>query len=594
MNKKKEKIYKDVYYNKKNMINNYFELQLDSKYVTNLIIDINDKMYIKECIEKREELGLGSSCVIRLIMAMEDVEYIKECVKQRNELRLAPYHICKIIKSTNDIKYIKECVNNRKELGLSPYYVAELIKYTNDKEYIIYCIEHCNKNKFDSYITTKLIEFLDNEKYLKKSIKCAQEIGLNKEDVTYLIRKIKDKECIKKYIEQGIIKTLNSKNIVDLIIHTENKNYIEHCIRNRKQLGLKSVDVINLILLTQNRKNIDMYIQNNQKFKLNNISNLELALNKKSNLSNHKNIINLPEIMTIGIEIEMVGLYSDRIKDSAIDLKNWKVKEDDTVKGDVSGEKGIEIVSPVLTGSNKKNTEEIIRILKLLKIIGQHTNDSCGGHIHIGCNYLKNTRAYINLLEIWGNSEYIFYIIGNKEGTIPRGIVYASPISKVLEENAKKVNINVNSNVHCLKKQIVKLQGTRAKGINFTNILSKDKKTIEFRLSNGTMEPTVWIQNINLYGGLIKAAQLLSEIQEKDKEKRNKYESELLENFENLKLEKNNKKKLEYLLKILIEDETQRKIYRNRYNTNIHLLQHEKELDNLIKSKITVTNIKIF
>ena len=67
----------------------------------------------------------------------------------------------------------------------------------------------------------------------------------------------------------------------------------------------------------------------------------------------------------------------------------------------------------------------------------------------------------------------------------------------------------------------------------------------------------------------------------------------MLENFENLKLEKNNKKKLEYLLNILIEDETQRKIYRNRYNTNIQLLQYEKKLNNLIKSKITVKNIKI-
>lgn len=589
MNNKKEKIYKDVKYNKKEMINNYFELQLDSNYVTDLIIEINDKKYIKECIENREKLGLGSSCIVRLINAMEDANYIKECVKKRNQLRLASYHICKIIKFTNDIKYIKECVNNRKELCLSPYYLAELIEYTNDKEYIIYCIEHSKKLKLDSYITAKLIGFLNNEEYLKKSIKCAQKIGLNKEDITYLIKKIKDKEYIKKYIEQGIIQTLNSKNIVDLIIHIENKNYIEQCIKNKKKLGLELGDVINLILLTQNRKNVDKYIQS----KLNNISNFELVLNKKSNLSKHKNIINLPEIMTIGIEIEMVGLYSDRLKDLSIYLENWQVKEDDTVKGDVSGEKGIEIVSPVLTGSNKKNTEEILRILNLLKIIGQHINDSCGGHIHIGCNYLKNTRAYVNLLEIWGNAEYILYIIANKEGTIPRGIVYASPISKILEENVNKGNINVNSSINCVKKQIVKLQGTRAKGINFSNILSKDKETIEFRLSNGTMEADVWIQNINLYGGIIKVAQLLSEIQEKDKTKRNEYESELLENFENLKLEKNNKKKLEYLLNILIEDETQRKIYRNRYNTNIQLLQYEKKLNNLIKSKITVKNIKI-
>ncbi len=588
-----KEIHNEVEYKneKKKIINNWFELQLDSKYITDLIIEINDKSYIKKCIKNREKLNLGSSCVVKLIKKINNVKYIKRCVKKKDELRLASYHLSKLIKATNDKNYIIKCINKRSKLKLSSYYVAELIKFTNDKEYIIDCIENCKKLNLDSYIITKLIEFLEDEEYTKRSICNATDLGLTKEDITYLIKSTGEDKYIKKYIDSKINQELDSKNIVDLIINTENQEYIKFCIKNSERLKLKSADLTNLILLTQDREYITKYIYNKYIFKLGDINVLKNAINKNCVINKIKNecIIDLPENMTIGIEIETVGRYSDRIKKSAINLENWEIKQDDSIKEDISGENGIEIISPILDETNERNTEQIVRILKILKTIGQHTNDSCGGHIHIGCNYLKNVRSYINLIEIWGNAEYIFYVIGNKEGSTPRGIEYSSPISKIWEKYSIKKDISLEQ----IKKEIVKLQGTRAKGINFINILPNTKGTIEFRLSNGTIEPDVWIQNINLYGNILVAAQKLSEIQEKCVKKRTEHEKNFLNDFEKLKLEKKNKKKLEILLNILIKDESIKDVYRNRYSTNVKLLQNKKKLNHLLKSKITKKGINL-
>lgn len=125
--------------------------------------------------------------------------------------------------------------------------------------------------------------------------------------------------------------------------------------------------------------------------------------------------------------------------------------------------------------------------------------------------------AYKNLLELWSNTEQILYIISNEEGTIPRNGVdpYAFPISKDLINTLKTgtVNLSTEEDLATFKTNLRIFENSRFKGINLTNmdpqvIRINKLPTIEFRIPNGTVDADVWIDNINLFGGLIKASRI--------------------------------------------------------------------------------------
>ena len=85
------------------------------------------------------------------------------------------------------------------------------------------------------------------------------------------------------------------------------------------------------------------------------------------------------------------------------------------------------------------------------------------------------------------------------------------------------------------KNNLRKFEENRFKGLNLTNMATdivKIKKlpTIEFRIPNGTVNADTWIENINLFGGLIKASEEFAKIKNKLR-KINKKEKVILENF---------------------------------------------------------------
>ena len=83
---------------------------------------------------------------------------------------------------------------------------------------------------------------------------------------------------------------------------------------------------------------------------------------------------------------------------------------------------------------------EINEICLLLNRLGQKISERCGGHIHIGSDYLTTKESWLNLLQLWSNNEELLYIIANKEGETPRFMLssYAKPYSSALE---KKLNL---------------------------------------------------------------------------------------------------------------------------------------------------------
>lgn len=232
---------------------------------------------------------------------------------------------------------------------------------------------------------------------------------------------------------------------------------------------------------------------------------------------------------------------------------------------------------------------------------GQTVSERCGGHIHIGADYLTTEESWRNLIEIWGNSEEVLYIISNKDGEIPRDGVaeYAKPISSDFENILNRGTVDLQ-NKDDLKKFVKSAQDSRYYGINFNNV-GGSKDTIEFRLANGTIDAGTWIENINLFGGIVRTADDLAIIQSKSEEQRTDEERKKLECFEFIKKSGiSEQEKLETLLAIVIP-ENDRDVYRKRYEINSKLIEQSPEIKegitrNIAKSAITVNKVgkKVF
>ncbi len=284
--------------------------------------------------------------------------------------------------------------------------------------------------------------------------------------------------------------------------------------------------------------------------------------------------IGLDPKMTIGMEVESEGIMSSTIRELEKVIKEqfWEEERGWLAKEDWSLYRGVELVSPVLT-DNKEDVEDIYMVCSMLQKCGQSTSDRCGGHIHIGADFLKSKEAYVNLFEIWGNSEKIICKMSNEMGTIPRmGLQeYASHISPKLNEAIERETINLESeeDLEQFISEIQEVQKNRYSGLNLLNI-NNGKNTIEFRMSNGTINPDTWIENARLYGRIIEISQKLSEIEKQPE--LSKEEKRLVDLQAQLKEEMPEQEKMEILLELLFSEE-ERKVYRERYISSSKLLE---------------------
>ena len=288
--------------------------------------------------------------------------------------------------------------------------------------------------------------------------------------------------------------------------------------------------------------------------------------------------IGLDEEITIGMEIESEGYLSKHIEKIKKILKRDESKEARgwDIKPDASLEEGVEITSPILT-DNQEDIEDIYMVCTMLQKIENETNERCGGHIHIGSKYLKSKEAFINLFEIWGNAEEIICKISNEKNNIPRFTLqeYAKPISpkinKAIEEGT--INLENEEDLNSFIEEIQNIQVNRYSSLNMFNI-NNGMNTIEFRISNGTLNPDTWIENARLYGRIVQMSQKIAEI-EKNPEP-TKEEKRLVDLKEYLKSEIPEEEKMEILLDMLFEKE-ERELYRERYFSTIKMLEEAPE-----------------
>ena len=241
-------------------------------------------------------------------------------------------------------------------------------------------------------------------------------------------------------------------------------------------------------------------------------------------------------------------------------------------------------------GKSIKDSKSIDNVCSILKGFGQKISNTCGFHTHIGADYLQDFYAWKNFVELIVNNEKVLYLISNREGKLPEleRMQYIKPISGNIEEILKSNNNPIQS-VEDIKKLLKDAQGhnrmdlnlneRRYYGINFFNI-DESKNTIEYRMSEGTLEYEDIINNIELYGGIIRTAQNLSRIQKIDKSKRTEKQERALQFFKKLK---NNditeEERAKMFISMIIPIE-KRDIYYDRYVINKMLLNNDEKLQN--------------
>lgn len=464
----------------------------------------------------------------------------------------------KIIKNLllilDDIDFIKECFFDE-ELNIFDIVKMEILRELGEKAKPIY--QECLKNyeMFEpGFILDCLTEIRDKDITLKYL--CNDEIEISDEDKIQSILEY-DSEFIKRCIKDENLR-LETIGKVILICNLGDKKYAEECIID-EGLALNEEDVI--FLKSFFEIGLDDYIDK--------IKN-EMVMLKTSKNS------------TKGIEIESGGGLDGYVIDA--------INTDEVLAEEITGDQkwkynkdgsGIELSSYVMT-DDEQATKSIYYICHLLKQQRQQVTDMDAGHVNIGTNILTHVQSYKNLLTMWYNLERAIFLISNQEGELPRdntivGEEYAKTTSlrinemilnKILEF---KVDETISSFIEKLRHEFDKFFS-----INLGHTNSSKGCRIEYRTPNGTLDPKVWIENINFFANFTQSAEDLYQIQIKDSEERIEDEKIKLELFDKIKAKDvSEKEKVEALLGIVFQDEEQRDIYRKRYSGNVKVLQQK-------------------
>ena len=538
--------------------------------------------------------------------------------------------IIKFVIAANDYDKMFFLINNREQYNITGMRLRRLYsglakspKYRHIPESVLMDKEKSkSEGLFDSiHLEEMACSFQDSnivEKFL--NLDFISELRYSIIDILRMIVSTGDAEYIKKYAtDPALIEKMRfqDKHIARLAIASKDEKLLRECLSKKDSIRNNKI-ILRIIMLLKDPDLMKRAMRNPSEFRLytgdicqiafqggfskDELENIPTFCDSKegkaalalmygdysfadSLINSDESELDIPERMTAGIEIEVLGFFSRLLKLKK-EINGWKAISDESIQGK-KGEEGLEFVSSVLRGENKKRSKSIKKATAILKSLGEYSNESCGGHVHIGADYLTSKQAFYNLLELYANNEKILYTISNKEGEIPRyGIEnYAAPISQNLERKfADTVQLNDIDDLDKFKEKIAETQDYRIRGLNFKNLGPHGKGTIEFRISNGTTDSKTWIENINLYGGLVRAAEEISLIQKKNLADRTDEEKEKLEIFNALGTDESltEEKRLEYLLKLVIQNPQKRDIYTGRYRVNSELIKKNKYISYIL------------
>lgn len=432
------------------------------------------------------------------------------------------------LKKINNYKLLLDKLNNKQKIIIlkgieNEDFVAnyiENINFNNQTElmYILRGLKKDeNKIKFldilNDHYKAEIISSLNDSKYIFDNIDLL--IGFYKLD---FLKKQPDEVKIK-FIENNIFKeeliaSLNNEVLL-FKYFMKNKDYKfqRKIIENVKNDILKYALFEKMEILSEKYFELILYLLNNVKDtdikrKLT-ILLRDDGLKKviESNTFDNEKIINNMQIdfkpyvddkITIGIELECShNLNTSYILIGNL-LKKWNLKREETVTD------GVEITSRILNYT-EKDMKELKYVCDFLNNNGFKKTNECGGHIHIGFDYFKNIYELQMFYYLYIHCEEILYLIFNEKGTMVRsGVsINAFPIKeKMLSYFGPYMEVKAN-NIYDMATIIGSVQQKRYAGLNILNFSDINKKTIELRIPNGTINYDELNLNIILFTRLI-------------------------------------------------------------------------------------------
>ena len=211
---------------------------------------------------------------------------------------------------------------------------------------------------------------------------------------------------------------------------------------------------------------------------------------------------------TAGFEFEFEDADENKIINDMIKnnykVQGYKIYEDDSIPD------GYEICTPILNVSNI-NWNRIKDLCYIIKRNG-YIGNNCGGHIHIGAQILENKKNsvtnFATLIIAYENVLARFFY-GNFINERLAMHTYAPPVANDWYDEYLHFEsffyskyscndiINILSGYH-KKNQFINLSYANYLGVNEIN------NTFEYRAPNGTLDPIIWQNNLNLIIKLMK------------------------------------------------------------------------------------------
>jgi len=219
--------------------------------------------------------------------------------------------------------------------------------------------------------------------------------------------------------------------------------------------------------------------------------------------------LGLPNGTTFGCEIEFCDAMQMEIRRLLNrDVPRWLVYDDASVVNERCGfTTGGEITTPILK-DEENSWKQFEKVCDILNEEDATTGNNAGGHVHIGSQIIgQDKNALYKFLKLWTAYEPEIYrfAYGDKVGA-RSNIDFASPIGEyILPKFSRLDKIIKDCSFLELKDELPRI---RRLGVNFLNYHcdGRDyKDTIEFRCPNGTINPVVWQNNVNLFVKMLDA-----------------------------------------------------------------------------------------
>ena len=398
--------------------------------------------------------------------------------------------------------------------------------YSKDKylyDAILSLNEDINKLKLidlvlDKKLKSKIYMSLKDKELIKKNIK-----NLTHKDGLSFLLSLSDKEKIE-YINKGyyvpiLICSLSIENFYKEFGLISDTNKLE-CIDKieipsvkfevlKEYQNLFSKETLNAYMSKIYADTVDPALREKIQTFLNNgafnrviYSNTLFSKQKELNELNPLIYnLNLAKNYSIGLELETYHENYQIFLNLERFLVNWVFKEETTVTN------GVEINSNILY-YNKKSLRELLYLCNFLNEYDFKINDECSNHIHIGFDAFNSVKEVKTLLELFANNENIFYMMANEKETPLRKYYasYARPISVYLENAIYLHKLSDTKDLFDFMYELNCCQEDRLVAINFSNVFSFRKNTVEFRMSNGQTKYEEILLNMVLYLKLVDTA----------------------------------------------------------------------------------------